>query len=560
MSSFTLGPTATQSTTIPTAAALTTTVQTPTLTTVSTNIGQATGFGEIFGLGGGSFLWPSLDNIGDPDGNGWCWDSTFLAGQYIEPQQWSGVLYLNTTNGSIIADLYVRWSVYNSDSGAYVTQGTILLPQQTITTSATPYTFTQYLNQITGDTNNFLYLDCWANITQNSSGTNAANLVVSQVASNLTIVNGATNNWVVQYQPMTPTQLATRYSYGTFCFHDGVNYLLTKKSISAVPVKETLFKIARFEGMKKTGEVTNARTITLEIRVLGSSRADLESKLDALYQAFSQRQQNLTLHSVDGRYYLADCVGMDATLAPGSILSAIVSATFLCQQPYAYAAQQLFFTSGGVSGGNIGGQNWQLANQTIMGGGNVFNRPTIILANNLQRNTVTLTGALTSGNPYTSLSVSSIGTTIPSGTWLYLNDNAGHTQHIQTSAQANSGATSISVTSFNANANYPASSSSVYQDHYITGFTLTQNPDGTTLSVSNLGFTWGGQQVITLICDPSVAGGYTVVCNSQPNTLLAFTGTFPVFEPGANTIGLVATSYNRADITIQAQWTPRWLA
>lgn len=557
MSSLAIGPTATTSTTIPTAGALTTTVGSPSPTGMSTLIGQATGFGELQALGSGSSLpWQALNGLPDPDGNGWCWDSTGLTGQQFTPQLWSGAMVYNVTSGSIVADLYARWSLYNSQSGAYITQGTLVLPQQTITTSAQSYTFSQYLNQIAPNADEYLYLDCWANITSNNTGSNTANLVIQQVSTTLAVIN----TWSLTYQALTPSQLATRYSFGSFCFHDGVNYLLTEKTIEAVPIKQTLFKIARFEGMKKTGEVTNERNITLKIRVLGSSRADLEAKLDALYQAFTLRQQQLTLHSVDSRYFVADCVGVSAALPAGTILSALVTATFVCQQPYAFGAVQESYTSHAQTATLISGQSWQFPNQQVSSDGTIFARPTLLLTNNLYRNTVSLTSALTSGTNYTSLSVSSIGTTIPSGTWLYLNDGLGHTQHIQTSAQANAGATAISVVSFNASVNYPTSSATVYQDHYISGFTLTQNPDGTTLSVTSLGFVWSGGSSITIISDPTNANGYTVICNASPSTLVGFSGLFPVLEPGVNTLGLQLTSYNAPNATLVATWSSRWLA
>ncbi len=68
----------------------------------------------------------------------------------------------------------------------------------------------------------------------------------------------------------------------------------------------------------------------------------------------------------------------------------------------------------------------------------------------------TLTTALTSGNPYTSLAVTALASALANGASVTISTVDGaHTQAVTLSAAAAVGATSISVTSFNANYSYP---------------------------------------------------------------------------------------------------------
>ncbi len=73
----------------------------------------------------------------------------------------------------------------------------------------------------------------------------------------------------------------------------------------------------------------------------------------------------------------------------------------------------------------------------------------------------TLSGALVSGSVHTTLSVAALTTPIASGTKFTL-ASGGSSQSLQTSAAAATGATSISVQSFTANANYPSGSNITY--------------------------------------------------------------------------------------------------
>jgi hypothetical protein len=169
------------------------------------------------------------------------------------------------------------------------------------------------------------------------------------------------------------------YYYGSFNMNDGVNYFLLEKDSPTMPsVSETLFKIGRLEGMKKTGEAVNDKQVKVKVRILGISRADLEAKVDTLTQALYLRQQHLQLHTSDARYLIADCVQAAIPLAQGNVITTIAQLLFLAQEPYAYASAASTYDSGNVTYSSIGGSQYQ-ATFSFAGGGSVYAYPTIVL-------------------------------------------------------------------------------------------------------------------------------------------------------------------------------------
>ncbi|MBF6588928.1 MAG: phage tail family protein [Ktedonobacterales bacterium] len=445
------------------------------------------------------------------------------------------------------------------------------------------------------------------------------------------------------------------YSYGGFSINDGVTYIVTKKEFGVVPVQETLFKIARLPGMKKTGAIVNERRLTLPVKVIAPSRVALEQALDNLYAALSVPQQRLNLHAVDGRYYIADCVSATAPLGPGDVVSTTATLQFLCQQPFLYAASQSQYGSGELATSLISGTNWQTGSLSVASSGTVFAYPTITLTNNSSASTNTLaepatpavnttvsantavlatsitvastagltgTGTVTldvspgTGNqeaatfnlpatgtgPYT-LTVASTynggaltkahtsGDTIRSVTFTsstsyaqiplaaglpqavyagqqfvltYVDPARGtQTQTVTIATGAAAGATTLNVTTFttSASGNFPAGATSVnYASVNITGFTLTQNPDGMVLQVLSLGTSFAPGTTITIDCDPTSANGFTVIGSWAPNTPIAFNGMFPVVEPNTTTLNLQVIATTQPLVTVQLTWTPRWLS
>src|SRR5579885_1743619 len=248
-------------------------------------------------------------------------------------------------------------------------------------------------------------------------------------------------------------------------------YYVQSRPLGNMKKQQNLVPIARYEGVKKTGEWIGERTIQLQVKVVGSSRANLESLLDALYLALDQEQQHLVLHS-DGRYFVADAIYAPAPLGIGNILACTVPIDFVCQQPYAYSASG----SGPYDTGDLvlsldsgmraypGGRS--IPNTTyvfppflsITGGGTAFSRPTMKIYNKrVALSGIQLTTALLQNTVYTSIMVGALNAPLYPGDTLTMALN--HTppqqgdpsQTLTVSQLANVGDTTINVNSFTAN-------------------------------------------------------------------------------------------------------------
>src|SRR4051812_36906442 len=158
--------------------------------------------------------------------------------------------------------------------------------------------------------------------------------------------------------------------FGAMNLNDNINYFVVSKPISTVAVAPAMYKISRIAGMKKTGETINERQMTVDVRVLGTSRADLENKIDVLQQALNLRNQKLSIRTNDSRYFYADCIKIDGDLAPGKILSTVLKITFICYQPYAYANSTSTVDTGTLAMTFSSGQLYTLS-QNVTGGGSV---------------------------------------------------------------------------------------------------------------------------------------------------------------------------------------------
>ena len=170
--------------------------------------------------------------------------------------------------------------------------------------------------------------------------------------------------------------------YGAFNLNDGLNYYVTGKDDLSFPeVKQTFFKIGRLEGVKKTGESVDQKTITVDMVIIGVSRSDLENKIDALFQALNMRGQYLNLHSNDGRSFVADAIKADFPLKQGDIIKASGTVTFVAQNPYANGTTPGSYYTGATTLLLVSGSTYKFPNFSITGGGNVFARPSIHLVN-----------------------------------------------------------------------------------------------------------------------------------------------------------------------------------
>jgi hypothetical protein len=143
-----------------------------------------------------------------------------------------------------------------------------------------------------------------------------------------------------------------------------------------------------------------------------------------------------------------------------------------------------------------------------------------------QAGSTTLTTALTNGQTgVVSLAVASLPAAIASGSSITIGYGTGTTQVVTTSALANSGATSISVTSFTANAAYAIGSNVVPNPNVsdnpssVTGAQYSGALAGGAFTFSGTGA--GNRQVIiayTFAAGGFTAGNYTeaYTCNVNP--------------------------------------------
>lgn len=349
------------------------------------------------------------------------------------------------------------------------------------------------------------------------------------------------------------------YSYGSFSFNDNISYFVMDKPYDSTPFIQTLFKVARLEGQKKTGESINERTIQVKIKVIGTSRVALEQNLEAMYQAFALRQQNLVLYATDQRYFVADCVNVSAPLTGGTPISTVATATFTCQQPFAFAPTASSFNTGNVTLSSAGSGSWTFPVQTFAGGGSIFSRPQITLVNQNPDCNNTLTTGITVGNNYTSLTVSALSAAVVIGDTFILT-NGVRTQSVVAAAPALAGTTSLTVASFNANFSYPGSgATTVNLNNTWTNLVVAQQTDNQTMTIST-GLPVIMNDRIDIYCDPNMAiNGYTVQYN-QSGTPLAFMGVFPVLEPTSTSWLITITAASPPVVSVVWAWTSRWLA
>ena len=173
--------------------------------------------------------------------------------------------------------------------------------------------------------------------------------------------------------------------FGSFPLNDGINYYTISKQLDPPALQYVTSPVARIPGTKSNGSRINERPITVVVRVVSTgpnaSRIDLESKVDALLGALQYRQQRLSLHASDSRYFLCDCVNAPFSFAQGNVLWCDVTCTFVAYTPYAFAAAQSTYSIPSTVMGSISSGTWGIPVQTITGGGNVFNYPTLVITN-----------------------------------------------------------------------------------------------------------------------------------------------------------------------------------
>lgn len=170
---------------------------------VTTKIGTATGWGEIFSQGS-TAAWPALGAIGAPSGHGWLLDDTSLEFQQIVAGNWQWIEKARVSTGTATIDLVVRYYKYNA--GVYTLIGSITLASQAFTTTQTVYTSASTALALMnfGATGDKIYKDMWVNITTNGTGLAAATFAL-QTCNNVGAgLSGIAQTTTPGYQPLSP--------------------------------------------------------------------------------------------------------------------------------------------------------------------------------------------------------------------------------------------------------------------------------------------------------------------------------------------------------------------
>lgn len=189
MTALTLYGVKTAATTIANAAQLLT-VNGGTSTVISSLLGTATGWGEVWGQGNAA-AWAAAGSQPAASGHGWLWDVTTLEGQTIAAGTWTvKILTALSLATSCVADMHIRAFVHTS-GGTYTQIGSdLVLTAQTVNTTNATYTFSASLPSQAFNTGDKLYMDQTWNVTTNTSasgstikdhgGPSAGNGVVGQ--------------------------------------------------------------------------------------------------------------------------------------------------------------------------------------------------------------------------------------------------------------------------------------------------------------------------------------------------------------------------------------------
>lgn len=357
--------------------------------------------------------------------------------------------------------------------------------------------------------------------------------------------------------------MASSYTYGSFVLNansNGLGYFLIGKNVDLPEVAPVTFAVARLAGVKKSGEQIKERTITVTLQVVGTSRIDLMSRLDALNQALSLRSQALCIHE-DSRYFRSvDAISAPVAFQAGNgIVSTTVQIVFTAYDPFAYAASGSSSDTGTQTLTLTGGL-WNFPAINITGGGNTYSYPFIRLINHSSTGSTTLSAGLTNGTTYTSISVNATTWSAAIGDTLTIT-HSSTTQTLTISSAVSVGATTISVNSFTASTNY-VSTDVVAKVTQWTNISITQTNDNQTLSVVNstsAPLPSVNGDYVDIQCDPAGVNGWSIQTNNTGKFADPL-GLFPVIEAGVTTFSVAIASGSQVSAQASFAWYARWLS
>jgi len=355
--------------------------------------------------------------------------------------------------------------------------------------------------------------------------------------------------------------MVASYFFGSYQINansGGLGLFVETKNLSMPVVKPTSFVVARRDGTKKSGEVVDARQIDLGIRVIGSSRLDMLSRLDSLQQALALRGQNLTIHDTGTRFYQnVDCTSADAKLDKNSVVKCLVACKMVAYDPYAYASTSSSYDTGTVALTSANSL-WNFAAINITGGGTYLSYPLLHLINNTSSGSTTLTTARNSGTMYTTLPVNATSFSASVGDTLQLS-SGGNTQNVTVGTAFSVGATTITVTSFTANATYPIGAT-VAKITQWNSIQISQSQDSQTLSANSTAsvpLPNANADYVDVQCNPAV--GMSIITNNS-GKLSDPIGLYPVVEPGTTTFNIGISSSSAVSAEAVISWQSRYLS
>lgn len=355
----------------------------------------------------------------------------------------------------------------------------------------------------------------------------------------------------------------TNYYFGNFLLNNMVNDVgisIQAKSIDMPTVRPVTFPMARRDGVKKSGQMIDPRDVHIVLRVVGSSRTDLLSRLDTLKQSLFLQGQQLIIYEIDARYYAnVDCISAPIPLQVGKdVISATVGCTFRCYDPIAYSPVLSTYDTGTVAL-TLSSSLWNFAAINITGGGTYYSYPLFRITNKTSTGSTTLTANRNSGTAYTTIAVAATSFSGSAADQLTIT-HGGTTQTLTASSGWSIGATTINVNSFTASANY-VSSDVVAKVTQWQSLSITQTQDSQTLSVntsSSVALPNANNDYVDIQCDPAASQGWTVQTNGS-GLYSDFQGVMPVVEPSTTTFNIAIGSASAVSADCLISWRARYL-
>lgn len=350
------------------------------------------------------------------------------------------------------------------------------------------------------------------------------------------------------------------YTYGSFQLNanaSGYGFFFLGKKMGLPGVKVSEFPVFRGDRSKISGVLVDARQVDVQLKIVGSSRPDLMSRLDTLQQALSQRGQPLIVHE-DGRQFL-NAYPINAPVNFLSVIHAECTITFRCPDPYAYSTALSTYSSGTLTL-TLSSGTYNFPTISLTNSGTVYAYPLIRLTNQTSTGQTTLTANRNSGTAYTTLTVAATPFSAVTGDKISIT-HGGTTQTLTISSTVSVGATTINVSSFTASANYVSGDVCLKLTQW-TAVSITENSDNHVLTVNNVtGATLpvANGDYLDIQCDPANSSGETIQLNGD-GIYREPIGLFPVIEVPNDTLNISITSVSQVKASVNISWYPRWMS